>query len=103
MAKEYIEREAAIEALCSNCYASGYPDLNTRMEKCQYKSGNYGGCQEYEDLIEIPAVDAVEVVRCKDCAFRANGRQYCLDLDRHTSDGFYCAYGIRREDGDEDG
>ena len=84
MTKEYIDKEVAIEVLCSNCYVSGYPDLKTRMEKCQYKTGKYGGCQEFEDLIKIPAADVRENVkaywwdigslscRCSNCGCKNN-------------------------------
>ena len=60
----------------------------------------------YEDFIETikerPTVDAVEVVRCKDC------KQWCEDtlscmLGNHYDDNWYgedfCSYGERRADG----
>ena len=53
-----------------------------------------------------PDVDAVEVVRCKECAFwglepkEGRAEAMCLDLMRTTASGFYCARGLRREDGD---
>ena len=57
-------------------------------------------------VLDIPAVDAVEVVRCRECAFwglepkEGRAEAMCLDLMRTTASGFYCAHGQRREDGD---
>jgi hypothetical protein len=58
------------------------------------------------DLVEyfdsIPAVDAVEVVRCRECVVQRDKRGACPILSGViTPDGFYCALGQRREDGDE--
>ncbi len=47
-----------------------------------------------------PIIDAVHVVRCDECWFRPKGKTYCIELERHTGDGFYCAFGQRREDGE---
>ena len=46
-------------------------------------------CYEVTMIRGMPTVDAVEVVRCKDC------RKWCIC---HKSDDFYCADGERRED-----
>jgi hypothetical protein len=53
---------------------------------------------------EIPAVDAVEVVRCKDCKnYLAFGGGYagvggCMIDGRFVSDDFYCKDGERKAD-----
>lgn len=47
------------------------------------------------DIDAIPAVDAVEVVRCKDCKYWAHGDCYRLELSRPND---FCSYGERRED-----
>ena len=51
---------------------------------------------DYIDIIidEMPTVDAVEVVRCKDCKYH---HYICLSgfLDRKYDD--FCSYGERRE------
>jgi hypothetical protein len=59
---------------------------------------------DWEDIEEAPAVDAVEVVRCKDCKHR--GTDYCIfhikgepadeELLRKLDNDF-CSYGERRE------
>ena len=49
-----------------------------------------------------PAVDAVEVVRCKDCLHNkynpfGDGCRVCIKLSRRVEEDFFCAYGERRE------
>lgn len=54
-----------------------------------------------DELSDLPAVDAVEVVRCKDCRFNTTERK-CLNPDSIIivpSDDDFCSYGKRREDG----
>lgn len=51
------------------------------------------------DLMDAPTVDAVEVVRCKDCKWR--GRLGCavtiVDESDEPMDDDFCAWGERRE------
>ena len=54
-----------------------------------------------------PAMDAVEVVRCRECAYyNTSGCSYGFGwcespiVNKGTTDDFYCAAGQRREDGD---
>ena len=55
-------------------------------------------------LTESPTVDAVEVVRCKDCKRRIEKR-WCYSLHTYNgepvgvADDFFCAYGKRKSDG----
>ncbi len=56
------------------------------------------------ELQDILAADVVEVVRCKDCAWYENGKEYvpycgnpCSEL-QHPNDETFCSYGERRED-----
>ena len=58
----------------------------------------------------IPKVDAVEVVRCKDCKYRyeyatnitGDIKHYyiCDFLDAENKDDDYCSYGERKDDND---
>lgn len=62
---------------------------------------------------DAPTIDAVEVVRCKDCKYRSeDGECDCNSLHMQMEGDsigvgfmpekdFYCAYGKRREDGEE--
>ena len=54
---------------------------------------------------EVKAVDAVEVVRCKDCKHWTMG--YCnnfayYDYEPTTNEDDFCSYGERRNDGNND-
>ena len=49
------------------------------------------------DIMDASVVDAVEVVRCKDCKHRYSD-SWCEYVD--DDDNFYCAKG-ERKDGDE--
>lgn len=52
-----------------------------------------------ERMIEsAPTVDAVEVVRCKDCVGcdRDNGSPWCGLVGLHVDDDHYCAWGEKR-------
>ena len=55
---------------------------------------------------DMPTVDAVEVVRCKDCKHWADGVAGCTDHVKCCKIGYYmisengyCVYGERRNDG----
>lgn len=59
------------------------------------------------DLVDsIPTVDAVPVVRCKDCEYSYDEISYlccsygvCVDCE--VPPNFYCAYGKRRAENEE--
>ena len=53
-------------------------------------------------LNAIPAVDAVEVVRCRECRFNTTEKK-CLNPDsiiKIPGDNDFCSYGEPREDGE---
>ena len=61
------------------------------------------------DIESAPAIDAVEVVRCKDCKFckkhpTAEGYKLCTNFkwnnEYHpfTEDDYFCSYGKRRSE-----
>lgn len=53
-----------------------------------------------DEVNKLPAVDAVEVVRCKDCRRYSRdemfGGGYCDGVKKKLND--FCSYGERRED-----
>ena len=51
----------------------------------------------WDDIEAAPTVDAVEVVRCKDCKHRYQD-SWCEYVD--DDDNFYCARGERKEGAD---
>ena len=58
-------------------------------------------------VMDAPTIDAVPVVRCKDCKHYntigcSKGFGWCENIDRGTSDNFYCANGKRLNKESED-
>lgn len=84
---EYIEREALMTLIRANL-----------------QQGSWYGCEEpmypvvEETIMDIPAVDVVPVVRCRDCIHRygAPGQPNILCAQMHDDD--FCSYGERRND-----
>lgn len=63
-------------------------------------------CWWAHDRMEcIPAVDAVEVVRCRKCKcypkdFDEDSWNWCFGIGNATKPNDFCSYGKRREDGE---
>ena len=56
----------------------------------------------YMLINEQPTIDAVPVVRCKECEYYnitccSSGTGWCENMEMGASDDFYCANGARRE------
>lgn len=51
-------------------------------------------------FVNLPTIDAVPVVRCKDCKWRHDDSniQYLPCTEWYPPDDFFCAYGERRAD-----
>lgn len=72
---------------------------------CRECTNNITNCEELKDLIDnAPTVDAVKVVRCRDCKylpkFKINNNLYCLNengLHGCIQLDDYCSYGERGE------
>ena len=85
---DLISRQAAIEATCYNC---------TQKEICD------GICDDTDRLRELPTIDAVPVVRCRECKnmYEDCGGTVCVYgafVDCITPNDFYCAFGERSEE-----
>ena len=57
------------------------------------------------DIKNAPTVDAVEVIRCRECYHKTHdgsGRPYCLQLKMYLNKelDFFCKYGKRKEGAD---
>lgn len=67
---------------------------------CEYANNTKDKTVDANDIMRFPTVDAVEVVRCKDCEYyvETNGRiGTCeLTISGAKDDGF-CAWGERKE------
>ena len=76
--------------LCKRCNEI-YPE-----EPCEPSD-----CLMLEELDKCPTVDAVEVVRCKDCKMfcrnYAHLRKHCGLTGAIVEDDDFCSYGERRE------
>ena len=79
-----------------------YIRTNAKVEHddTQYDIGRVHGLINAAGLIHFaPTVDAVEVVRCKDCLYNENGcctRSELYDDTRYRPD-YFCADGERKE------
>lgn len=89
---EYIEREAAIKAVC-DCKPH-----TCRLDDCGK------GCQEVRAIISVPAADVRPVVLCKDCDMYEcheydEGIKYvCRLFKRQMQEADFCSYGEKREE-----
>ena len=93
---DLIKREDAEKVLCDACGNAACP------------KGLIPRCSYYEQMQAIPAVDAVEVVRCRECGnwhenvHDRGDDSYCELWNAEMKADGYCVYGEewRREDGD---
>ena len=93
--KEYIEREAAMEAIKNHKCES---KIVYSIEEALYCVGQEIG----EAIRSVPAADVVEVVRCKDCDVPHNRWIGCRYLNGLIPPpDFYCAYGKSKIDKEE--
>ena len=85
-----INRQAAIEEIlgcCPSCLDSEY--------ECGYDDGLI---QVVHRLKHLPTIDAVPVVRCKDCVW-CDERGYCNKHEMFVENcDWYCADGERKDD-----
>ena len=83
---DYISRQAAIETI-RNCTEYYHNNMPTLIDKASAQT----------ELMMLPAADAVEVVRCKDCK-HADKFYHCTYMNKwNTADGF-CYCGERKEE-----
>ena len=81
-------------------------DLIRREDVLTILSQKNAAWHGYTWVLELPAVDAVEVVRCGECVhwklskYNNGTKHYCAVLDGFPESDWYCSHGERREDGD---
>lgn len=95
---EYIEREAAIEAVEAQC-------VDGKMYGRDDGEGTLVDAYDIIDAIsDAPAADVVEVVRCGQCFYSAHEGelwicvhpdQYCDCVAKIVNPGYFCGYGRR--------
>ena len=85
-------------------------DANALKNKAKYQGHcvrplvtAYHLCVSVSDIDNAPTVDAVEVVRCKDCVWCEKGKDY-VPYCNHPTDGMhdvqmddFCSYGERKD------
>lgn len=90
MENDLISRSELKSFLCKCC------NVLHSDEPCEPSECNVMGWVD-----ELPAVDAVLVVRCKDCVERTvTGRCNCItgrNIYVQVGDDFFCSYGERRD------
>ena len=82
-----IERDVLIKRFCGHCI-----DYGKRIEKCF----------DVEIIESIPPVDAVPVIRCKDCAWHKEKRctvwrERAVIVECYTDDFGYCYLAKEKE------
>ena len=99
---DLISRQAAIDA------------LNEVSEHYTEKGRTWHPHVDFmvEAIKEVPTIDAVPVVRCKDCKYRTSDNKFGWVCDNDSADPYdtgrmpedddwFCADGERRDDGSE--
>ena len=87
-----------VETWNSSCAEIDADALRSYMDECSKESRfrvYYGHAESF--INAAPTVDAVPVVRCKDCKHRYSD-SWCEYVD--DDDNFYCARGERKEGAD---
>ena len=94
---DLIDRQAAKEA-----FEWADADVCEEYDDCTGCDWGFGLTTVKDVLNKLPTVDAVEVVRCKDCKHRADewecGNYLCnLKMIGFVRANDFCSYGERRE------
>lgn len=82
---------------------------NTNCKTCEFYTERDSWCdgEVFGTLImQMPVVDAVEVVRCKDCTHKddelcPDGLLWCNHFERAMLEYEFCSHGTRSEDEEE--
>ena len=89
-------------------------DANALIDWLTKHTGFRGNCEDCTDIdcldciVEncvknFPTVDAVPVVRCKDCKHYEwdewDGVYVCTKIARYAKEDFFCSYGERKDNG----
>ena len=93
--KEYIERKKLWDEVVKS--KMNNPHLNASQRQAHINE--HRSLQRM--IIEQPAADVVEVVRCKDCEYWENGKNrtpYCCNIDglNEPDANDFCSYGERK-------
>ena len=84
--KRLIDANALTKQMCRAC-----------NNECCEEPCEPGECFIYDAVDNAPTVDAVEVVRCKDCIRLQEEDGFCVAWEGFVRDDDFCSYGERRE------
>ncbi len=91
----------ALKSLFDERYDDAFMQFHTRENKDHWNSYSIGINWGRNTITDAPTVDAVEVVRCKNCTYQREvvpkqPRCYCLRHDRYTLYEDFCSDAERR-------
>ena len=80
-------------------------DVLGNINKRRYYFGKAALDEAFKAVYKVPTVDAVPVVRCKDCEHRCpesiTAVQHCTLSGIQTEDDDFCSYGAKMDGGAE--
>ena len=99
---DLISRKALVENLSNRYMSEVFPDWRELPQAIKEAVGKLGSTFK-QTILNAPVVDAVAVVRCKECKYselciETNQRVWCLKQGMSKANEWYCADGERKED-----
>lgn len=106
---DLIDRNTFILSLKTRraeAYLSELDDCDTEEEKCRINDEMYYSTQSFIDVMKCqPVVDAVPVIRCKNCKYAKHDTEYLIDENLYYcvwheeshNPNWYCADGERKD------
>ena len=88
-----IDRQTLIDSFCSQCTVD-------KPETCSTIRYGDKWCNEVYTILNAPTVDAVPVVRCKDCNEYQDNFHWCKLHDVEMQPLDFCSYGERKDAAD---
>ena len=65
----------------------------------RYNTEALGRREMYEMVKNAPTIDAVQIIRCKDCRWRdADEKHHCIDINRVFDQMDFCSFAERKDD-----
>lgn len=95
--RRLIDRNAAIEAVMKDI--ANNTDTSCTIAYVSDKLADMLLKRAANRIRKLPTVDAVEVVRCRDCKFFVSDMEWCEADDEHpTRPDAFCSWAERRDD-----
>ena len=92
-----IDTDKARDAVLWGCTYVKMINMQTGKAERLFEAENKALEEAAQRIAEIESVDAVEVVRCKDCRFfKGDGLECYWGLNAYEDD--YCSHGVRKEE-----